>query len=838
MEVEEVQSPPSPALPLSFDPAAIPPPQNDFVSPPQNNFAPPPQNDFNLGDVPQPPAPADAAAGPPAANHRGLDTRPPPLLPQADEHHSDSNSDDDDSDHEDDESDDNEPPHTRWHEIAEDTTEPSVDERQWIAEHPERYHSAIEHEHWQKQTFFDLNDPEFETIDRGRIEWQVEAFNGTKEKPNNERVMRSQVVRIGGLDWQIKFYPRGSRDSDYLCVYIDCVSMNAPEWGDFEELDDPPFPVLEGAERVKRRRSVAAQIGVVMYNPAEPRANEFQIEAHNYNKNNPDYGWKYFTREARRHFHLRQQFQPQAILRNDKLSFTAYIRVVRDPTHCLWEHDDRSPDHSTSLYGLRSFTRSFSYIAATIPLLHFGPFRTLVQTLSPDTSLGQWLQTVLLKMYSRSPTPHFDARGRTRSQDDKDVAEILWKLAQAVKDQHPDQYTTFAELLGTLHPHDGAAIGPGRLNTKEHASIQAAIDKHHEVAPLAQPELLVLELQRQEHDKKDRKWKKLVNRVMVEERVAVGGASYLLYAFTTHRGPLHSPRYSTYLRPCGAEGGWYTYQPGKVARITEKQAKDIHSGPIADGHDSPLSEYQEAVTEVTSVVMYVREDVASKLNAPAVESWVKPLDANTDSLEMRLQKATSFTTPEPDLTDGEDVIMKDADQDSEYGSEDNDPAAIGGTVDWLGRAYYEGSWKDKVYHGGGNLISLDGNEYLGEFSDGLKHGFGEMTYSITGDSYKGNWVNDLPHGQGTLTEKSSGNVYTGGFQHGKKHGKFTLTGTVTEEDKNFCSICYEAEINTAFHRCGHVVACNGCAQQIDDCPVCRQPVSHRLQLYGVTISTT
>lgn len=42
--------------------------------------------------------------------------------------------------------------------------------------------------------------------------------------------------------------------------------------------------------------------------------------------------------------------------------------------------------------------------------------------------------------------------------------------------------------------------------------------------------------------------------------------------------------------------------------------------------------------------------------------------------------------------------MRDVDQDSEYGSDDNDPAAIGGVVDWLGRPYYDGHWKDKVCH--------------------------------------------------------------------------------------------------------------------------------------------
>ena len=40
--------------------------------------------------------------------------------------------------------------------------------------------------------------------------------------------------------------------------------------------------------------------------------------------------------------------------------------------------------------------------------------------------------------------------------------------------------------------------------------------------------------------------------------------------------------------------------------------------------------------------------------------------------------------------------MRDVDQGSEYGTEDDDPAAIGGTVDWLGRPYYEGEWSDKV----------------------------------------------------------------------------------------------------------------------------------------------
>jgi len=37
-------------------------------------------------------------------------------------------------------------------------------------------------------------------------------------------VMKSEIVTIGGHQWQIKFYPKGN-DSDYLSVYLECLSV-------------------------------------------------------------------------------------------------------------------------------------------------------------------------------------------------------------------------------------------------------------------------------------------------------------------------------------------------------------------------------------------------------------------------------------------------------------------------------------------------------------------------------------------------------------------------------------------------------------------------------------
>ena len=40
--------------------------------------------------------------------------------------------------------------------------------------------------------------------------------------------MKSQIVNIGGYDWQIKFYPKGN-DSDYLSIYVECLNVTTKE---------------------------------------------------------------------------------------------------------------------------------------------------------------------------------------------------------------------------------------------------------------------------------------------------------------------------------------------------------------------------------------------------------------------------------------------------------------------------------------------------------------------------------------------------------------------------------------------------------------------------------
>lgn len=77
-------------------------------------------------------------------------------------------------------------------------------------------------------------------------------------------------------------------------------------------------------------------------------------------------------------------------------------------------------------------------------------------------------------------------------------------------------------------------------------------------------------------------------------------------------------------------------------------------------------------------------------------------------------------------------------------------------------------------HGAGKITYISGNEYQGQFHNGLKHGKGQFIYASNQSVYKGQWKDDLKHGQGIQTW-TTGAKYEGKFHQNKKHGQATYT---------------------------------------------------------------
>ena len=60
----------------------------------------------------------------------------------------------------------------------------------------------------------------------------------------------------------------------------------------------------------------------------------------------------------------------------------------------------------------------------------------------------------------------------------------------------------------------------------------------------------------------------------------------------------------------------------------------------------------------------------------------------------------------------------------------------------------------------GKYSNSSGNTYVGEYKDGLKNGFGSLTWA-NGDKYVGFWKDNMMHGQGNMisTNGNSNKVY-------------------------------------------------------------------------------
>lgn len=779
-----------------------------------------------------------------------------------------------------------------WLPLKEDTTLPCDDELAFIQGKEE--HSALDYAYWEQQTFIDLDDPELSPSHSGRIEWTIDSFNGTKDKPNRQLVMTSHSVKIGDHDWQIKFYPKGNR-TDFLSVYIDCPSLRDPGFVDKRAFKLIPLPRPAGSPIMQQSITLSAQVCVVMYNPAEPRVYEHKIDACQFSKSDSDFGWRFFTREPRQNFHHRKHGQRESILKNDKLAFVAYIRLVNDPTACLWRRSPCSVEASISTTSLRPIDGMSAQGAAALMLLHLNVFRGVVVHTAAKSSVVIGLRQILTRfLHRRMRRKHLKAYGMP---DRGDVVEVLLKLHSIMGDLADGASHDYCAkfMRGLVHP--GQHVGANRLKTGAHSSVQSALDELNIVTTPATPFILPLELERQRFDSSTRSWMQVNNEVRLNDRIQYANRRYSLYGYVIHKGALGSGQYYPVIRPGGPSTPWYLYDNTTVTCLTQKAAHlravgiDPTARPAASKQDVAKPKAEVPEKELAYMAWYIREDHESKVyrssaeeKCPSNDAMSSPstkVAAKDDSQPQQSPEQTHAKQPaiamEPvrlrslrgvtrrdlsaqsaNLMDGEDVIMSDSEEDHTHQSLLSQailsptqpsidttpsqelakpPKVTRKTFAFHSGEYYSGDvLPDNTYHGQGCLIRTNGDAYQGHFMNGQPHGKGIMKYGKTGDEYDGEWLDGQHHGQGKFSETQTGNVYEGGWKEGRRHGAFVMRGTVTEDDKNYCQICYINTIDTALYNCGHALTCKHCAHAITQCPVCRREIIYRLELFGVKIS--
>lgn len=180
------------------------------------------------------------------------------------------------------------------------------------------------------------------------------------------------------------------------------------------------------------------------------------------------------------------------------------------------------------------------------------------------------------------------------------------------------------------------------------ATMQEAVNKTpdllHPHQPL--PQLLTVELNRQDFDLPSRSYVKVLNKVTLDEHITVRGTGYTLYGFVVHKQTLQSYLYHPVLRPEGPGSKWYSYGDGKeenmVKCLPQRQAVDAHEGKSGSGKITGNE-------PVAYIVMYVRDDVANSAlrHDPEDERWDVPSWLRSEIEKTQANVLPSEVSPPP-----------------------------------------------------------------------------------------------------------------------------------------------------------------------------------------------
>ncbi|KAL6720276.1 hypothetical protein ACLMJK_002197 [Lecanora helva] len=641
-----------------------------------------------------------------------------------------------------------------WVNLKEDTSAP--DERELkILEESGNEVSALDTEHWESMFYKPLDDPEYAPDSVGCITWTVKGVHGTPDKPNRERIMRSPSVCIGGYYWNIKYFPHGNDGTEQLSIYIECSPTPI---GDAENENTPPSTTAAGPEDTPIAESsdqnpsnnnlidenavsldgvntqmpsvqestmeddtklleqheaettdswgVAAQIGCVLYNPEEPRVNVYQKGCHRYYGESPDWGWTRFHGPWDE-IHKRQRYQRQALLRNDTLSFTAYIRTIMDNTLSLWWHPpkDKPAWDSEKMTGCPPVKcptyHSSASIAALSAWLHLQPIRNLIRSIDATADGAKRMKATFQELqyiYEKIEGMNVSA---DRSVNLKNLVGILnfyganidsktdvvriWETLRRILNYEAvgldcveDSNTTIADLFKDVtllkqpDPLNNASpdIKYPKVPTNEQSlssntephSVQEVLDKAsseesnafrlwqsfegQRQEPPFQPAVLQIELHRQGYNEEARKWQKLTHHIKLDDTVVFNEMQYTLYGIIVHSGELESNEYYSVLRPKGPGTRWISYKGDNHERKVEILS---YKQAIKDHEGS--DETSKGPAAVAYITLYVRtEQLPGILCTPFKRKYRRKSQASRETTNTSAEAGHMTDTSKDEVT--------------------------------------------------------------------------------------------------------------------------------------------------------------------------------------------
>ena len=159
---------------------------------------------------------------------------------------------------------------------------------------------------------------EYPTKDEAHYVWEIKDWHSLL----SEDKVRSPRFKCGGFEWNILLFPRGNNHNNLISLYI-----------------EPHPPVDENDKPIDENWYVCAQFGLDIWNPQHPDAHLPSQSHHRFNKNETDWGFSSLLELKLLPLIRipRNQSTTHALLENNQLNITGYVKVIDDSsTGVLW----------------------------------------------------------------------------------------------------------------------------------------------------------------------------------------------------------------------------------------------------------------------------------------------------------------------------------------------------------------------------------------------------------------------------------------------------------------------------------------------------------------------
>jgi hypothetical protein len=403
---------------------------------------------------------------------------------------------------------------------------------------------------------------------------------------------------------------------------------------------------------------ISAEIGTVIYNPAEPRTNSMSRSEHQFNKHNDDWGWTNFHGPWNT-IHVREKDQRKPLLQNDTLTIDAYIQIYDDPTQALWWHPS---EESEKQWDAKSLTGYFPFgtpplyhspgVAGLSSLLLLKPFRDVLQ----DIDTGRWRKDAKAKpqpLISQLQIVLFLMRTQKKEEQYVNLNSILetlesygenfstvqkfWEvLRRSIELELEDEREALERLADIFDGAEVPEVSPVTLTeslkipVEDVADVQMGVEMSLASLPGSRsfPKFLAIDLERQKFDISSREWKVLHNRVRLNDTIDLSRfstekipAKYTLYGFAVHVGERVSGRAYSVLRPNGPGTKWLAFEDGdgnKIFSYTKRRIEDF------EGLEGEALSSFRSTRQTAYLAMYIRTDCLKDFLPGPLEPYDKP----------------------------------------------------------------------------------------------------------------------------------------------------------------------------------------------------------------------